>query len=271
MKTSLLLFSIFLSILIYANINNMHGRIGMTLRDGGFGCQCHSEFSNDSVSVWIEGPDTVYLNDTASYKLFMSGGPAVTGGFDLAAYFGVLDSTDTLTHIFYEELTHRTPKYFVNDTVFWNFDYVAPDSLITDTLYATANSTNNDSIPTELDQWNHSDNYIINVVSEPVLVQNNDLLLNNFFLSQNFPNPFNPSTKIKFTIPFVSLSGVEGSIVTLKIFDLLGKEIATLLNEEKSAGEYEIEFNASELTSGVYLYKLQMGKLAATKKMILLK
>lgn len=92
-----------------------------------------------------------------------------------------------------------------------------------------------------------------------------------FSLSQNYPNPFNPVTKIKFTIPDVTLSGVEGSLVTLKVFDVLGNEVATLVNEYKPAGNYEIDFNASELSSGVYYYQLKSGSFISTKKMILLK
>jgi len=97
-----------------------------------------------------------------------------------------------------------------------------------------------------------------------------DNIPSEFSLSQNYPNPFNPSTKIKFTIP-VTLSGVEGSLVTLKVFDVLGNEIATLVNEEKQIGEYEVEFIKNELTSGIYFYQLKAGKFIETKKMVLIK
>ncbi|MEJ2105015.1 MAG: M20/M25/M40 family metallo-hydrolase [Ignavibacteriaceae bacterium] len=89
-------------------------------------------------------------------------------------------------------------------------------------------------------------------------------------LYQNFPNPFNPSTKIKFNVP-VTLSEAEGSLVTLKVYDVLGNEIETIVNEEKLAGTYEVEFTAVDLPSGVYFYKLQTGSFIETKKMILLK
>jgi hypothetical protein len=97
---------------------------------------------------------------------------------------------------------------------------------------------------------------------------------NYFSLLQNYPNPFNPSTKIKFTIPLSDnplLGGARGGLVTLKVYDILGNEIATLVNEEKPEGEYEVEFNATELPSGIYFYKLQAGSFSETKKMILLK
>ena len=92
-----------------------------------------------------------------------------------------------------------------------------------------------------------------------------------FSLEQNYPNPFNPSTTIKYTIPNVALSGVEGSRVILKIYDVLGNEIATLVNENKPAGNYEVTFDAKNLSSGIYYCKLQAGSFNQTIKMILLK
>ncbi len=83
-------------------------------------------------------------------------------------------------------------------------------------------------------------------------------------LSNNFPNPFNPSTTIRYQIP-------QDGIVTLKIYDILGSEVATLVNEEKVAGKYEVNFNASSLASGVYIYKIKSGNFSASKKLVLLK
>ena len=85
-----------------------------------------------------------------------------------------------------------------------------------------------------------------------------------FGLIQNYPNPFNPSTKINYQIP-------EISFVTLKVYDVLGNEIATLVNEEKPIGSYEVEFNAKSLPSGIYFYRLQAGSFVETKKMVLMK
>ncbi len=86
-------------------------------------------------------------------------------------------------------------------------------------------------------------------------------------MEQNYPNPFNPSTKIKFTIPSVIASETKQSqLVTLKIFDVLGREVATLVNEEKPAGSYEFEFSADRLTSGIYFYKLQAGSFVRNKE-----
>lgn len=90
-----------------------------------------------------------------------------------------------------------------------------------------------------------------------------------YSLEQNFPNPFNPSTTIKYTIPY----NIENKLVptTLKIYNILGQEITTLVNDEQEPGIYEVEFNAKSLSSGVYFYKLIAGNFTDTKKMIVLK
>ncbi len=85
-----------------------------------------------------------------------------------------------------------------------------------------------------------------------------------FNLKQNFPNPFNPSTTIDFTIP-------QSSFINLKVYNVLGEEVATLVNETKASGNYEVNFNAANLSSGIYFYKLQAGSLTESKKMVLLK
>jgi len=90
-----------------------------------------------------------------------------------------------------------------------------------------------------------------------------------YSLSNNYPNPFNPSTKIKYQIP----SNVNGETanVELIVFDILGREVAALVNEKQKPGYYEIEFNASHLTSGIYFYRIHAGKFVETKKMLLLR
>jgi Secretion system C-terminal sorting domain len=85
-----------------------------------------------------------------------------------------------------------------------------------------------------------------------------------FKLFDNYPNPFNPSTTLRYSIP-------KTSFTTLKIYDELGKEVATLVNETKSAGTYEVEFSANDLASGIYYYTLQAGSFSKTNKMILMK
>jgi hypothetical protein len=94
-------------------------------------------------------------------------------------------------------------------------------------------------------------------------------IISDYRLEQNYPNPFNPVTTIKYSIP--SGSNHEMGIVSLKIYDLLGREIATLVNENKAPGIYEIQFDGSNLSSGVYFYRLEHGRNSQVKKLILLK
>lgn len=91
-----------------------------------------------------------------------------------------------------------------------------------------------------------------------------DDLPTTYALKQNYPNPFNPSTMISYSLP-------NNTFVTLKVFDVLGNEVATLVNEEKPAGNFEVEFNASGLSSGIYFYRIQTESFVDTKKLIMLK
>jgi photosystem II stability/assembly factor-like uncharacterized protein len=88
--------------------------------------------------------------------------------------------------------------------------------------------------------------------------------LYDYNLSQNYPNPFNPSTVISYQSPVIGF-------VTLKVYDILGREVATLVNEEKPTGEYEVEFNGSNFPSGIYFYQLKTGLFTETRKMVLLR
>ena len=109
-----------------------------------------------------------------------------------------------------------------------------------------------------------ADGDILKYVPKPVSVNDIQNKLDDFALFQNYPNPFNPTTTIKYQIP-------ELSFVTLKVYDVLGNEIATLVNEEKPVGISETTFNAASLSSGIYFYRLQAGAFSKTKKMIFLK
>jgi len=99
---------------------------------------------------------------------------------------------------------------------------------------------------------------------QPTIVANTPTSPEKFELMQNFPNPFNPTTTIKYQIP-------SSSLVTLKIYNILGQEIATLVNEMQNSGSYTVQFNAVRLASGIYLYSLHAGSYIKTKKMILMK
>jgi len=110
---------------------------------------------------------------------------------------------------------------------------------------------------------NQDEGYLLSL-SGSTTVDESQTMPGSFALTQNFPNPFNPSTSIKYQVSNISQ-------VTLKVFDVLGNIVATLVNEEKPTGTYEVNFNASQLSSGIYFYKLQAGSFVQTKKMILIK
>ena len=122
--------------------------------------------------------------------------------------------------------------------------------------------------------WKRPLSDIINAIDETEKFVNSE-----FILEQNYPNPFNPVTKIKYTIP-QDIRGEKQEII-LKVYDVLGREVATLVNEEKPAGKYEVEFNGSSLTSGIYFYQLlvsalrskdgKAGPYSETRKMVLIK
>ena len=97
-----------------------------------------------------------------------------------------------------------------------------------------------------------------------IIIQSSNPVPDSYLLDQNFPNPFNPSTNIKFEIP-------SSVYVTIKVYTILGKEVATLVNEFKNEGTYQIEFNGSNLESGIYFYRIQAGDFTDEKSMIILK
>jgi hypothetical protein len=92
----------------------------------------------------------------------------------------------------------------------------------------------------------------------------NNIIPNQYSLSQNYPNPFNPETTIKYALP-------RDVKVLIKIYDILGREVQTLVNEFKKAGYYEIKFNGSNFASGVYFYRIESGDFVVSKKMVLIK
>ncbi|NLT50639.1 MAG: T9SS type A sorting domain-containing protein [Ignavibacteria bacterium] len=97
-----------------------------------------------------------------------------------------------------------------------------------------------------------------------VSVEKTSEIANEFELNQNYPNPFNPSTMISYQLPM-------SNIVSLKIYDMLGREVATLVNTQQSAGNYEVKFDGSQFASGVYIYRIQAGEFTASKKLMLIK
>jgi hypothetical protein len=106
--------------------------------------------------------------------------------------------------------------------------------------------------------------------------ENDEQIPQKYYLEQNYPNPFNPTTTINYSIPSViARSGATRQstdlLVQLKVYDILGREVATLVNKEQAPGNYSVKFDASKLPSGIYFYRLECGNFSSTKKMLLLK
>ncbi|QOJ30418.1 MAG: T9SS type A sorting domain-containing protein [Ignavibacteriales bacterium] len=119
---------------------------------------------------------------------------------------------------------------------------------------------NEDRSYADVSRWTHT---WIGSLWEPVGVED-ELTADSYALAQNYPNPFNPATTIKYSIQ-------KAGLVTLRVYDMLGREVATLVDQEQNAGVYSVQFNASGLASGIYLYKLESGSFTKTNKLMLIK
>jgi hypothetical protein len=376
MKNYIILASLFVSFISFAYSGLFeYDLLGGTELNGS-GCVCHTTERDTSVTVWIEGPDTLYKGQTGFYRMYLANGPAEAGGYNVAGRFGTMSLVDTFSVWDYRspnELTQAFPLLFPTpqDTIYWDFAYTAPDSVLIDTLYSCGLSIVYDHIPDFHDRWNFgpkfpviiTDNIVpVELVSFSSFVDQNNVTLiwvtsternnlgfeiqrntplnpllrgeaegrgmwakigfvngsgttikthsysfkdenlsagkyeyrlkqidldgtfnysnsieaeitkpNEFVLEQNYPNPFNPNTTIRYSIPSVISTEERNLNVILKVFDIIGNEIATLVNEEKAAGSYEINFAASHLSSGIYFYELQAGNFIQTRKMLLMK
>jgi hypothetical protein len=107
-------------------------------------------------------------------------------------------------------------------------------------------------------------NWILKNVNSVVTGLENEMNPNSFSLEQNYPNPFNPSTTIKFNLG-------KAGFTTLKLYNVIGKEVANIVNDQLEAGAHEVTFNANDLPTGTYFYKLTSGNYTETRKMMLLK
>ncbi len=259
-------------IFFYKNIMAYSSGItGVTQKPGSTpGCTCHNSSPTSGVNVRIIGPSTMHAGDTATFMLKIKGGPLLAAGCDISSSAGnlILSSAETFLQRLPEggsfELTHTSPKAPTPDTVSFTFRYIAPNAPnSTVTLYANGNSVdlsgNNSG-----DSWNFAVNSTISITVNSI--QNLNEVASKYSLSQNFPNPFNPTTNIKYGL-------TKSGFVTLKVYDLVGREVATLVNQNQNAGTYIVDFKANDygLTSGIYFYKISSGDFSQVRKMILTK
>lgn len=156
-------------------------------------------------------------------------------------------------------------KYNNNGDEIWS--YVVDNSYFGNNRFQTALPTEKGLVLTGnlYSEQNYAGYFIVNVI-DPLLtsVGNNNKVQTEYVLEQNFPNPFNPSTTITYQLP-------KQNKVVIKIFDTLGREVATIVNDEKSAGSYSIVFDGNKLSSGIYFYQLITNQEVLTKKFVLIK
>jgi hypothetical protein len=172
MKINALLIILFISFTIIALDSDDIERIGGTQLNGN-GCVCHTTLASLDVHVWIDGPDTMLQGQSAIYKMYMAGGPAIAGGYNVAVRFGLLNHLDTLSVLIDNELTQSVPLPFssTTDTIFWQFLYTAPDSIFIDTLYSVGLSTNWDTIPDDRDQWAYGPKFPVRIIQNSVPIE----------------------------------------------------------------------------------------------------
>ncbi len=171
------------------------------------------------------------------------------------------------------EWTEDRYYFYVNDNL--NFDTRAGLSGIDEYIILSVEPSNWASLPDSIQNGaTVQDTFFVDYVRvykmNPTDIESNDIEIpNSYMLKQNYPNPFNPSTTIKYSIPSVETHG--NASVQLVVYDILGKKVATLVNKEQQPGNYEVSFNAHDLPSGMYLYRINAGNFSDTKKMLLIK
>ena len=241
------------------------GVVGAT-RKNGFGCTCHSFQASESVRVWIEGPARVRPGSVTSYEIVMTGGPAMVGGYNVAAGHGGLAPADTgsktMLSVDGTELTHTRVRAFAMDTVRWAFLYTAPADTTLDTLYAVGNSADGNGNPTG-DEWSDAPEFVVDLTDSVSSVDEPNGP-RSYALLANYPNPFNPSTMVRFTLAHETRG-------ELAVFDLRGERVATLLSGRIPAGETAVRWDAAGRPSGIYVARLSSADGVAAVKMLLLR
>ena len=225
---------------------------GSTQKSGS-GCgPCH----NQGGTVALSGPASLTIGQAGTYTVTLGG--SSTTGVNVAASDGNLAPVSSNMVLSGGELTFSSAR----NSNTWQFTYT-PTTAGTKTLYAAGDVNGRPG------SWNHATNFSV-TASGPVSGVE-EFAPESFELEQNFPNPFNPSTTIRYSI-------AAASVVTLEIYSITGQLVTTLVNESQDAGTYQVQFVDPGMSSGVYIYRLQasptsgsQGGFVATRKLALLK
>ncbi len=233
-----------------------NGVPGSTAKTSTQGCFCHGNANPTSgVSVLIAGLSTLKIGATGTYTVTVTdaAGSGTKSGVDIAASGGTLAPvTSTLKLSSGELVTSQA----TNVPATYTFTFTAPATAGTATLYATGLGKSKTA-------WNNAPNFSI-IVTPATSVTQESSTPASFRVEQNYPNPFNPSTRIRFSLPAASSTSV-------KIYDMEGREVATLGEGMMAAGVHTAEWNASGFPSGVYLCRVRSGSYTVTKKLLLQK
>jgi hypothetical protein len=232
------------------------GITGLTRKTGGSGCAgCHSGSSIDGV-VTISGPTTLKVGQTGTYTLTISSGTLI--GCDIAASSGTLAKVSSFLQVLNGEVTHSQKLTGTSVQFSWT-----PSAAGTQTLYAVGARTSKSG------GWGHANDFSVTVAPAGTSGVEQEESPATFSLDQNFPNPFNPSTTFRFTLP-------QSAEVSLTVLNLIGERVATLLSGQMEPGAHTIRWNASGIPSGMYFYRIEARPetgqtLVQTRKLLLLK
>lgn len=263
MKTKSIFSIILITVLVLAASEILYsyatGISGRTRKTTTGGCSCHNSSVNTGLSVVMTGPDSVVAGSTTSYTLTISSATGSKAGLDVAVRNGTLGTNMSGTKLLSGELVHSSGKSFTSGAASFTYNYIAPSTSVVDTIFsiglASAGGANG--------SWNWNDKRVkVYTVSgiEPTSNTNPD----SYDLKQNFPNPFNPSTTIIYSIK-------NSGNVSLKVYDNNGKLVSDLVHSNQSKGEYKVGFDGSSLASGVYYYTITTKEYTQTKSMVLVK
>lgn len=211
--------------------------------------------------------ETIILEDTTSEKAFLTNNVMLSAGDSIK--FKEVARKDLLINNFGDEMSYDLKIRFISVTGLDAFEHssIQMDQNSGHQIVPDWNNLQNAELKILIDLENDGtidDSMFVKNQATNVEDEGSLLSPDSYNLAQNYPNPFNPITTIKYSIP-------ENGNVSLKVYDILGNEVASLVNEEKAPGVYSVTFDASRLSSGVYFYKIQAGSYTSTKKMLLLK
>jgi hypothetical protein len=214
----------------------------------------------------ISGSTTPFLGGLTPTSAVYSFAPPPAAPILIEPLNNAILSSETVQFVWHQSYAEVTKYWFeIDKTDQFTTSFI--DSSITDTTYIYSDLQNGQHYwwrVKALNSLGWGDFSEVRTFDIVTSVKEDNQLPVVFSMEQNYPNPFNPTTTINYQIP-------DLSFVTLKVYDVLGSEIITLVSEEKLIGSYEVNFNAASLPSGIYLYKLQAGSFVVTKKMVLLK